>query len=146
VDSELIVSERMMEKLCAKVIDGLSRNVKTIIAEELSSYAREMGELRVSLGVVNKEFDELKIRLSNLNDEMKQSLNYLAEENRQLRERVVALEAKAKQQEATDNEVVCLKNKLRIFEKRENELRQESYGKNIEIMGLRYEEGENIHL
>lgn len=147
VDSELFVSERMMEKLCTKVIDGLSRNVKTIIAEELSTYAREMGELRVSLGVVNKEFDEFKIRLSNLNDEnvlLKNKLTELEHKNQELEYKIdelATVKAERSKHPSNEDHIKARCDELSI---RVSEFEQRSRRSNIELQNIPEKEREDL--
>jgi hypothetical protein len=95
----------MVEELCARVIEGLSKSVRTIIAEQLSCFGAEMAELRASLSAVYQDCDSIKARVAHLekveeeNILLKNRLSELELRNREFADKIDDLAATSGERE-----------------------------------------------
>lgn len=78
------MTEATMNKICSKVIDGLSRNLRIMIADEFSALRGEMEGIKASVSFLSEEYDALKKKMS--------ILDGLRDENNQLKNRISELE------------------------------------------------------
>jgi regulator of replication initiation timing/histone H3/H4 len=123
VDGSATITEAMMNKICSKVIDGLSKSLKTMIADEFSALRAEIDGMKTSVSYLSGEYDILK-----------EKLDKLCDENNHLKSKVSELERKGLDIGAT----------LKSHNEDVNSREQAAKLYNVEIKGVRESNNESL--